>query len=108
MPHRPLLLRRIDTALEALTGIRGQPPPLSPSNDGIRCEVRGFEEDVRSLSAHGRALPAHDACDSYRTCAIGDQQNVWLYLDGPPIEQNDAFARAAKPSVYLAAQFRQV
>ena len=50
--YRPLLVRRVHAALEALAGIRRQPPALTAADDGVGCEVRGFEEDVRSLSAH--------------------------------------------------------
>src|SRR6185437_1147586 len=73
--HGTRLLRRIDAALETLTGIGGQSPAQGASNDGVRSKVSRFEKDVLGLSAYGRALASHDTRNSDGSGRVSNQQN---------------------------------
>ena len=102
------LLGRIDATLKALAGVGLQAQAARAPQERIGREVRGLQEHVRGRLAHRGAQSPHDARQSHRALAVGDQQDLGWRADGIAIEERDRLSGARQTHPDVAPELLQI
>src|SRR5690606_18125799 len=100
--------RRVDAALEAVGGIRGEVEATRTTGNRRGPPERGLDVDVGRVEAHGGGLAAHDAGQALDLAIVGDHPDLLVELDGLAVEQLQCLAGAAPAHGKAPVDLREV
>ena len=100
--------RRVDAALEAVSGVGGEVEAPRASGHRLRPPEGRFHVHMARVVRHRGGIAAHDAGQRLDRLRIGDHADRGVDVDGVAVEQLQALARAAPAHHQLVVDLVQV